>query len=837
MYNAPKRKKRGPYKEYINHGSDFMLPRSTSRAHQRSDLSTDASLADDDPPVNDTAAGPSQAADRTRFSTERNCEFGADASGSDDEQLFMSDDDASQQQVPGELTSEEDMQTPDSSMGPGHGGKPYFGDLFNDVITERVVVSKGDILLMVLKHAVKNNLSFKGLTSILDLINRIFECPILPHSRYQLSKLLSKTGTTMSYFCFCPKCYTHIENAEANSSFQCTQCRHKTSVSSLSDLPFFVTLDVESQLQRLLKDCTRLDLTKPLHHDSSVADIWDGEMYRRFAAAAQHCGPRISFTLNADGTPIFKSSGTAIWPIQLIVNEVPAKQRMSKRVLAALWFWKEKPNMELFQSTFVEQMNQLSENGFVLERQGQLQTFKAYCICCAVDSVARAPMQGVTQFNGYFGCNWCLQKGERAGGSTKYPVESVNSSERTESQMLEDMQEAVTEGVTVHGVKTVSPLISLQHFNIVWGFVPDYMHFILLGIGRQFLALWFESSGGAYSLSREQHKIDERLMAIRPPRDLKRLPRPTKERKWWKAKELENWILYYSIPVLDGILDKKYLQHWACLVEALHIMLQYKIETCELIQAEQLLLEFHVRSQMLFGKAFMTFNMHQLTHIVKSIRCWGPLWAHSAFPFESGNGGLKQSVKAANGIPHQLCRVLQIENTVMELQDLASNPSVVQYCSSFDTKVTQKSVCSSDGTRFFGSSCQYTPPACPLPCDQEIPPHSVQYRRIMLNGSILTDSLYASSKKTNSSAVQLSDNSFAIIEQIIFSGDKTFISVKKLRCRPLKYHFVTLNHVQEVLHKESSTVILQPADIRSVCVFINLESAAYICAPPSTLSL
>lgn len=75
-----------------------------------------------------------------------------------------------------------------------------------------------------------------------------------------------------------------------------------------------------------------------------------------------------------------------------------------------------------------------------------------------------------------------------------------------------------------------------------------------------------------------------------------------------------------------------------------------------------------------------------------------------------------------------------------------------------------------------------------------------------------------------------------IIEQIIFSGDQTYICVKKLRCRPLKYHLVTLNPVQEVFHEESSTVILQPADIRSVSIFINLESAANICTPPSTLS-
>lgn len=77
--------------------------------------------------------------------------------------------------------------------------------------------------------------------------------------------------------------------------------------------------------------------------------------------------------------------------------------------------------------------------------------------------------------------------------------------------------------------------------------------------------------------------------------------------------------------MLDGILKKVHLEHWACLVEALHIMLQREIATCELDVVEGLLLEFHVRTEILYGKCFMTYNMLQLTHVVKSVRQWGPL--------------------------------------------------------------------------------------------------------------------------------------------------------------------------------------------------------------------
>lgn len=67
--------------------------------------------------------------------------------------------------------------------------------------------------------------------------------------------------------------------------------------------------------------------------------------------------------------------------------------------------------------------------------------------------------------------------------------------------------------------------------------------------------------------------MGHRLVAATPPRDVKRVPRVAKDRKWWKAKEFENGLLYFSIPELKGILDTAGTAHWAGLpyyVEAKH---------------------------------------------------------------------------------------------------------------------------------------------------------------------------------------------------------------------------------------------------------------------------
>lgn len=81
-------------------------------------------------------------------------------------------------------------------------------------------------------------------------------------------------------------------------------------------------------------------------------------------------GHRISVTLNADGAPVFKSSATSIWPIQLSVNEIPAKDRMNNLVLAALWFRKSKARIDMFQKAFDDIMQNLSDTGFPLNFKG-----------------------------------------------------------------------------------------------------------------------------------------------------------------------------------------------------------------------------------------------------------------------------------------------------------------------------------------------------------------------------------------------------------------------------------------------------------------------------------
>ena len=57
----------------------------------------------------------------------------------------------------------------------------------------------------------------------------------------------------------------------------------------------------------------------------------------------------VSFTINTDGIPVFKSSKMALWPICLMIHELPKRRKLRENmVLAGLWFGPTKPLMTTF---------------------------------------------------------------------------------------------------------------------------------------------------------------------------------------------------------------------------------------------------------------------------------------------------------------------------------------------------------------------------------------------------------------------------------------------------------------------------------------------------------
>ena len=78
----------------------------------------------------------------------------------------------------------------------------------------------------------------------------------------------------------------------------------------------------------------------------------------------------------------------------------------------------------------------------------------------------------------------------------------------------------------------------------------------------------------------------------------------------------------------------------------------------------------------------MSYNVHQLKHLIESIHNWGPLWAHSTFAFESANHDLLCATHCAKGVIPQIIRYIKIERTVQILENVVCptcSPIVMQF--------------------------------------------------------------------------------------------------------------------------------------------------------------
>lgn len=112
----------------------------------------------------------------------------------------------------------------------------------------------------------------------------------------------------------------------------------------------------------------------------------------------------------------------------------------------------------------------------------------------------------------------------------------------------------------VMGVKGQSPLFELKSFKMIKGFIPEYQHSVCLAVTKQITSPWLDSRdhNEDWYLSGKVSDTDQELLAINLPVEVTRVSRSVKDRKFWKASGWRYFLLFYALPVVNGILKRKY---------------------------------------------------------------------------------------------------------------------------------------------------------------------------------------------------------------------------------------------------------------------------------------
>lgn len=546
---------------------------------------------------------------------------------------------------------------------------------------------KEKLSVLILSYIAKRKLNGTASADLLDLLKLITPednnlCSL------NLSEIREMLGNCVAnVYDYCGKCFSIFPKDEdiyqcrttESEGNQCTGLRYRGNLQNQTKKQkslYFVTVSIEQQICTLLERngiWTKIQQYKNLPSSSNIRDIVDGTEYKKFK---QNGGfltneDHLTVLFNTDGIPLYKSSKINIWPVFLAVNEFPPEERFAKKnmILWGLWQGKGKPQFSTFFEVFTDDLIALKHRGFTIMNKFHP---KLMLSLGTTDLQGKAYLLSMSHHNGVCGCITCKEEGfttKKGKGHVRcYPFRDPPSTSRTSSSVLQNALSAVENNTRVKGFYDVTPLAKLPWFDLVLGIVPDYMHGVLLGVTKQFLNLWLSPSKfkKPWFIGNKTKAIDKRLKDMKPPDFIQRLPRQLEtSRAYFKASELQAWLLYYSVPCLIDILPQRYLEHFACLVEGVYILLGDCITPDLLSLARDLLSTFYKDHQILYGDNNCSLNVHNVgAHLTTYVQSWGRLWAWSCFPFEDLNGALLESVHGTGNQCRQLIWMLYAQNTL-----------------------------------------------------------------------------------------------------------------------------------------------------------------------------
>ncbi|XP_071855403.1 uncharacterized protein [Apostichopus japonicus] len=681
-------------------------------------------------------------------------------------------------------SSENSSDDDTSSVEAEQQDKPLDGDEHNlqSPIFHGSLLSHAHLLLLVMAFVLKHQLTGTCLEDLLSLLNLMVPGSIVL-SKYLFQKQFLKCANNIQKHFFCNCCLVYLgENPDIDSCPDCSTSFNLKKSEKKGN--YFLYVPIEDQLKTLLaRDGISEAIGKGSTSEGVYNDIYSGSMYKEMFSDSHHSSINLSILWNCDGVPLFKSSKTSIWTIQVIINELPKHIRAKHILLCGIWIGNDKPRMDMFLRPFVEELRKLGTDGIVWKNKHG----RVYSAVSSCDAVARCALQNIHQFNGSHGCGLCLHEGvsvNRGHGVTRvYPVEG-RVERRTKEGTLQNAKEAVETGKIVKGVKGPSILCLLPRFNAIDGCVPDYMHSVILGVVRQFGKLWFDTSyhHGPFYLGRHVQEISSRLLKIKPPCEASRLPRSLLDRKFWKATEWKNFLLYSPV-ILCGLLPARFLTHWWLLVYAIYSLGSSTVTTKMIQDSKCALLKFVIQMQDLYGLEHISYNVHQLTHLSQYVLNWGPLWASSAFAFEDNNQRIKSFFKGTKGIAKQIMKNSLIFNKLDSLATVhlsSATEETQKLYSSFSQrgcKYIEKAYLVADECTGLGTPIvRYLTDMEKAALIEIIPlaylhSHVKCFKRFVLNKRLFHSQSYSSKVKQNDSVVSLRKGNFASIQSLIAIHD------------------------------------------------------------------
>ncbi|CAG5102892.1 Protein of unknown function [Cotesia congregata] len=497
MDNQSVKRKRGPYKRYLYHGSTEKIPKRTLnywKAQETARLLHTSS--DSDEPVtavnevsskdeisdivrnltivvdntsNEIELDPDQPAINLDRNDEEICfssydESSDESAGSSDENSdsngllcnefyrYVSDEDEEEETDIAEEANYERLSS-----------ETYVCDKYPIQVLIRT--------LFVLAFKLKFNVTNEAAENVIKLTEALNGERSGFTSLYHLKKIINYHSIPIEIHHLCLNCCSYIgeesvlktsanSNDGVEKTIKCSNCEvHVNIKENHNSRNIFMYLSLTEQLKEFFgrySDSLLCETPRKKLCSYAVEDIFDGKLFKA-PLPEENYESSISLNFSVDGAPLFKSSNTSIIPIVFTINELQVRFRKQHILL----------------------------------------------------------------------CSEIKPKGR--GHVRVYPIDNDGNAFGEGSRShAETLQHALTGD---KGIKRRSNLCDIPNFHIIHHLDVDWKHCVPLGVCRQFANLWFDSKNHdkEFYFNAFLPEIDDYLMTIKPSKDISRTPRKMSE--------------------------------------------------------------------------------------------------------------------------------------------------------------------------------------------------------------------------------------------------------------------------------------------------------------------
>ena len=372
--------------------------------------------------------------------------------------------------------------------------------------------------------------------------------------------------------------------------------------------------------------------------DGTLSAIYDGQIWSDFIQyegvpflASPHS---YALILNLDWFQPYKHLTYSVGVLYLSVLNLPSHIRYSNAhtILVGILPGPKEPKLTV--NTYLEPLvNDLMEfwSGVRLYVNGCGETIvRCALLCVACDSPAGRKACGFLGHTANLGCTKCTKVFSGPVGFKKYSgfeksewIPRTNETHRANSLSLLHCKTKTELKMEESACGSrYSVLLSLPYFNPIRMLPIDPMHNLFLGVAKHFLSkVWIDKR---IILTSDFSLIQDRVDRI--PAGVGRIP--TKIQSGFAAftaDQFKNWVLYFSVLALRGILLNTDMECWKHFVLACRLLCSKNITKGDLQLASILFLKFCQRCERQYGEEIIPPNMHMMCHIHECVLDYGPL--------------------------------------------------------------------------------------------------------------------------------------------------------------------------------------------------------------------